>query len=366
MAPSNVLAVNAGSSSVKFAVFDASAKKLLAGSVEPASAVSAIVSKLRENSLEATISAIGHRVVNGGPEYSAPALVDEKMLASLHAKESFDPDHMPAELKLIEDFRAQFKDVPHVACFDTDFYRELPRVARIMPIPRRYEAKGIRRNGFHGLSYSYLMKELARVQGQQAAQGRVVLAHLGSGASLTAMRDGKPVDTTMGFTPASGVPMSTRSGDIDPGLSWYLARTEGMNAEQFNAMVSRESGLLGVSETSADMYALLQAEGADVRASEAVELFCYEVKKRIGALSAALGGLDTLIFAGGIGEKAPKIRARICEGLGFLGIELDEGKNNANESPMSGVASKVLVLAMYTDEESIIAEEVRRLIQHHG
>jgi acetate kinase len=368
MTPSNILAVNAGSSSVKFAVFDSfdPAKKILSGSVEPASAASGIIAKLSENSLGETISAVGHRIVNGGAKYSVSALLDEEVLASLHGQEPFDPDHLPEELKLIEEFRAQFRGVPQVACFDTDFYRDLPRVARIVPIPRRYEAKGVRRHGFHGLSYSYLMKELARTQGEEAGKGRVILAHLGSGASLTAVLGGKPVDTTMGFTPQSGVPMSSRSGDIDPGLAWYLARTEGMSVEQFNRMISTESGLLGVSETSADMHALLDAAPSDVRAEEAVALFCYEVKKRIGAFAAALGGLDTLIFAGGIGEKAPRVRSRVCKGLEFLGVELDANKNAANESSLATSASKVAVLAMYTDEESVIAEETRRILQLHA
>ena len=366
--PSNILAVNAGSSSVKFAVCDATdrTKKLLSGSVEVANAAQEIAGKLREHSLETTIRAVGHRVVNGGASYYAPTLIDEKMLGILHAYEQFDPDHLPEELRLIKEFQAQFKDVPHVACFDTGFFHDLPEVARMLPIPRRYEAQGVRRYGFHGLSYSYLMKELARVQGEDAARGRVVLAHLGSGASLAAVREGKPVDTSMGFTPASGVMMSTRSGDLDPGLPWYFARTEGMDAKQFNEMVNSRSGLLGVSEISADMHALLEQEATDARAAQAIALFCYQVKKCIGAFSASLGGLDTLVFAGGIGEKAPKIRARVCEGLGFLGIELDEHKNDANEPVISTLGSKVAVLAMYTDEESVIAEEASRFLQHHG
>jgi acetate kinase len=183
---------------------------------------------------------------------------------------------------------------------------------------------------------------------------------------MAAMQGGKPVDTSMGFTPASGVPMGTRSGDLDPGLAWYLARTEGMDAKHFNDMVNHRSGLLGVSETSADMKVLLDQEAADVRAAEAIALFCYQVKKCIGAFAAALGGVDTLVFAGGIGEKAPKIRARICDGLGFLGVELDEGKNDMNESVISKTTSAVAVLAMFTDEENMIAEETCRLLYQHG
>jgi acetate kinase len=206
------------------------------------------------------------------------------------------------------------------------------------------------------------MGELARLAGRQAAQGRVILAHLGNGASLAAVREGKPVDTSMSFTPTAGVPMSTRSGDLDPGLVWYLARTEKMNAKQFNEMVNFQSGLLGVSETNSDMHALLERETQDVRAAEAVALFCYEVKKWIGAFAAALGGLDTLVFAGGIGENAPEVRARICDGLGFLGIELEEKRNGANEGVISTDTSRKTVRVIHTDEELMIAKTVCRVL----
>ena len=229
--------------------------------------------------------------------------------------------------------------------------------------PRRYEAQGVRRYGFHGLSYAFLMEELARLGGPEAATtGRVILAHLGNGASLAAVRDGKSVDTSMSFTPTAGVPMSTRSGDLDPGLVWYLARTDKMSAKQFNEMVNFHSGLLGVSETSSDMRDLLERETQDVRAAEAVALFCYQVKKWIGAFAAALGGLDTLVFAGGIGENAPAVRARICDGLEFLGIELEEKQNAANEGVISAATSRVAVRVIRTDEERMIAKTVCRLL----
>jgi acetate kinase len=226
------------------------------------------------------------------------------------------------------------------------------------PIPRRYEAQGVRRYGFHGLSYAFLIEELARLGDPAATTGRVILCHLGNGASLAAVRDGKSVDTSMSFTPAAGVPMSTRSGDLDPGLVWYLAQTEKMSAEQFNKMVNLQSGLLGISETSSDMRDLLDHEAHDVRAAEAVALFCYQVKKWVGAFAAALGGLDTLVFAGGIGENAPAIRARICDGLGFLGIELEERRNAANEGVISAEASRIAVRVIRTDEELMIAKTV--------
>jgi acetate kinase len=231
-------------------------------------------------------------------------------------------------------------------------------VAQLLPIPRRYEALGVRRYGFHGLSYGYLMEELARLAGSEVAQGRIILAHLGNGASLAAVRDGKSVDTSMSLTPAAGVPMSTRSGDVDPGLVWYLARTEQTSAKQFNEMVNFQSGLLGISETSSDMRDLLKSEAQDVRAAEAVALFCYQVKKCIGSFAAALGGLDTLVFAGGIGENAPAVRTRICDGLGFLGIEIEEARNAAHEGTISVAAGRVTVRVIHTDEERMIAKMV--------
>jgi acetate kinase len=242
-----------------------------------------------------------------------------------------------------------------VACFDTAFHQTMPRVAKLLPIPRRFDAKGIQRYGFHGLSYAFLMEELARLGDPAAKKGRVILAHLGNGASMAAVRDGKSIDTSMCFTPTAGLVMSTRSGDLDPGLEPYLARTEQMTTKQFYKMVNHESGLLGVSETSSDMRDLLEHEKKDVRAVEAVGLFCYQAKKWIGAYAAALGGLDTLVFAGGIGENAPIVRARICDGLSFLGIEVDE-KQNAKSAPVISMdAGRVAVRVMHTNEELMIA-----------
>jgi acetate kinase len=284
------------------------------------------------------------------------------MVEELHRLSPFDPEHLPEEILLTEAFHRRFPDLPQVACFDTGFHHDLPRVAQLLPIPRRYEAQGVRRYGFHGLSYTFLIGELARLAGTEAAQGRVILAHLGNGASLAAVRDGKSVDTSMSFTPTAGVPMSTRSGDLDPGLIWYLARTEKMSTKQFNEMVNFQSGLLGVSETSSDMRDLLDCETRDVRAAEAIAQFCYQVKKWIGSFAAALGGLDTLVFAGGIGENAAPIRERICDGLGFLGIELDEKRNVANAGVISSETSRIPVRVIRTDEEWVIASMVCRVL----
>jgi acetate kinase len=300
--------------------------------------------------------------VHGGPKYSKPQRITAEMVEELHRLSPFDPEHLPEEILLTEAFHRRFPALPQVACFDTAFHHDLPRVARLLPIPRRYEAQGVRRYGFHGLSYAFLMGELARLAGTEAAQGRVILGHLGNGASLAAVHGGKSIDTSMGFTPAAGLMMSTRSGDLDPGLVSFMARREQITALQFDRMVNHESGLLGVSETSSDMRDLLAHEATDVRAAEAVVLFCYQAKKWIGSFAAVLGGLDTLVFAGGIGENAPVVRARICDGLEFLGIKLEEKRNAANEGVISAAASRVAVRVIRTDEEKMIAKTVCRVL----
>jgi acetate kinase len=289
-----------------------------------------------------------------------PEIVTQDLLDELHRIRPYDPDHLPREIELIEAFRRRHPKLPQVACFDTAFHCTMPRVAKLLPIPRRFDAKGIQRYGFHGLSYAYLMEELARLGDPAAATGRVILAHLGNGASLAAVRDGKSMDTSMGFTPTAGLVMSTRSGDLDPGLAPYLARTEQMTTPQFYEMVNHRSGLLGVSEISSDMRDLLAQEAGDVRAAEAVALFCYQAKKWIGSFVAALGGLDTLVFAGGIGENSPLVRARICEGLSVLGIELNESRNAQSAGVISTNASRAKVRVLRTDEELMIARSVLR------
>ena len=325
-------------------------------------AVGILMNWIGERSGRDALAAVGHRVVHGGPKYSEPQRITAEMVAELHRLSPFDPEHLPQEILLAEAFHHRFPDLPQVACFDTAFHHDMPRVAQLLPIPRRYEAQGVRRYGFHGLSYTFLMGELARLYGTEAARGRVILAHLGNGASLAAVHEGKAVDTSMGFTPAAGVPMSTRSGDLDPGLVWYLARAEKMSAKQFNKMVNSQSGLLGVSETSSDMRDLLDRETQDVRAAEAVALFCYQIKKWIGGFAAALGGLDTLVFAGGIGENASTVRTGICKGLQFLGIEIEEERNVSNANVISTDTSRVAVCVIHTDEEAVIAKSVCRVL----
>jgi acetate kinase len=266
---------------------------------------------------------------------------------------------------VIEEFTRRFPGVPHVACFDTTFHRTLPRVAYLLPIPRRYEAAGVRKYGFHGLSYQYLMTELARQVGDAGAQGRVILAHLGNGASMAAVRDGRCMETTMGFTPAAGLVMGTRTGDLDPGLVAFFARTEAMTPDQFDAMANHQSGLLGVSETSSDMRDLIASRAADPRAAEAVSLLCYTARRWIGSLAAVLGGLETLVFSGGIGEHSAEVRAEICQGLEFLGVTVDPARNRRHDSVISEEGSRAAVRVIPTDEEVTIARDVLRFVSDH-
>ncbi len=385
-----ILTINGGSSSIKFALFESgdSLQRILEGQIERIGlpettwwvkslnqadnfsqlvsapdyqvAVGTLMDWIEERNSRDPLTAVGHRVVHGGPKYSNPQWITPEMIEELHQISPFDPEHLPEEILLTEAFHRRFPDLPQIACFDTAFHHDLPQVARLLPIPRRYEAQGVRRYGFHGLSYSFLMEELSRLYGTEATQCRAILAHIGNGTSLTAVHHGKPVDTSMSFTPTAGVPMSTRSGDLDPGLLCYLARTEKMSVKQLNEMVNFQSGLLGISETSSDMRDLLDREKQDERAAIAIAVFCYQIKKWIGAFTAALGGLDTLVFAGGIGENAPIIRARICDGLGFLGIELEEKRNAGNEGIISAQTSSVPVRVIRTDEALMIA----RLVCH--
>jgi acetate kinase len=388
---SHVLTLNGGSSSLKFAVFAVAGPRarVLSGRVErvglggsrlvvndadggwrqeravaasdQAEAAGLVLEQVKRRPGLAAVVAVGHRIVHGGDRFVEPVPVSPELLDQLRQIAPLDPEHLPGEIALIEAVGRALPGVPQVACFDTAFHRALPRPAQIVPIPRRYWGLGIRRYGFHGLSYAYLMEELARVAGPAEAEGRVILAHLGAGASLAAVRAGRGVETTMGFTPASGLVMATRCGDIDPGLFGFLAHAAGMTAEQFHRMANQESGLLGVSEISADLRDLMARRAADARAAEAVDLFCYRVKMAIGALSAALGGLDGLVFSGGIGENSPEVRRLVCEGLEFLGIALDDGRNATGEPLISTDTSPTRVRVIPTDEEIMIAREAIRL-----
>ena len=330
-------------------------------STDPQAASPFLLDYLESQPDFASVAAVGHRVVHGmthtEPERVTPALLEE-----LHRITPYDPEHLPREIELIEAIKKRRPELPQVACFDTAFHRTMPRVAKLLPLPRRYDAQGVQRYGFHGISYSFLMEELARIGDPSAIKGRVILAHLGNGASIAAVRDGRSIDTSMGFTPTAGLVMSTRTGDLDPGIVSYLTATERMTAKEFQRMVNYESGLIGLSETSSDMRDLLSCEGKDVRAAEAVELFCYQAKKWIGSYAAVLGGLDTVVFAGGIGENAPAVRQRICEGLSFLGIRLDAANNEKSAAVISAESAPVKVRVIPTDEELMIARSVRRVL----
>jgi acetate kinase len=379
-----ILTLNGGSSSLKFALYDTPLVILLRGHFErlgqpdsqfrfeaatDGSGVESIGRADHSQALDRlfnwlnrrfnleVVGAVGHRIVHGGPRYRLPARIDDALVGELRKLSTFAPEHLPTEIEIIEQARHRLGQVPQVACFDTSFHRDLPATARILPIPRRFREEGVERYGFHGLSYTFLLEELRHQAGEASARGRLILAHLGNGVSLAAVRDGRSIDTTMAFTPAGGVPMGTRSGDLDPGLFLHLVRQGSMDAQAFDRMVNHESGLLGISETSSDVRDLLKWEATDSRAAEAIALFCYRIKQTIGAFAAALGGIDVLVFTGGIGENAGEIRQRICTGLDFLGISLDSDANAINAPVIS--AGRVDIRVIATDEEAVIARAVQ-------
>jgi len=390
----HVLTINGGSSSIKFALYEVeNALKLkVKGEIENigmegtnltftndlsnrkhkvsvesndhTAAIEFLIGWLGKLAGFSLVKAIGHRVVFG-MAHTEPEVITAKLLKELKEISGFDPDHLPEEIKLIEVFQRHYPDIVQVACFDTSFHTTMPPVAKLLAIPRRFNAMGIQRYGFHGISYSYLMAQLEQAEGNPMFRGKVVLAHLGNGASLAAVKDGKSIDTSMGFSPAAGIPMGTRTGDLDPGVAWYLMKTENLSPKQFNHLVNHESGLLGVSETSSDMRELIKQQDKDNRAAEAVELFCYQTKKWIGSFAAALNGIETLVFSGGIGENSPEVRERICNGLQFLGIELDREGNFNNGPIISAVASPVCVRVIKTDEVLMIARSVCHILNYN-
>jgi acetate kinase len=307
------------------------------------------------------IAGIGHRIVHGGPHLLEHQLITPEIIAQLRKTIPLDLAHLPQEITLIETMARAYPGVPQVACFDTAFHREMPRVARLLPIPRQYDSAGMRRFGFHGLSYTYLMEELSRID-PDAANGRVILAHLGSGASMAAVRSGKPIDTTMAFTPTAGLVMGTRPGDLDPGLLAYLLRIEKWSADEMDNFINRKCGLIGVSEISNDMRDLIARRHTDPRAAEAVDLFCYQARKWIGALATAMGGVDTLVFSGGIGEHSIEVRAQICTDLEFLGLRLDPDRNALSSPLISADDSASAIRVIATNEEIIIAKTVCALL----
>lgn len=383
---SHILVLNGGSSSIKFAVYTSDLELCIKGkidrigmehtilsvvdvltgeevkeSVAKDSTVDALVMLLRERVPNSTVRAIGHRIVHGGQSYYKPTELTPSVIAELETLSSFAPRHLPEELALVKACEVQFRGVPQYACFDTAFHHDLPRVAQLLSIPRKYESAGIRRYGFHGLSCEYLLHELVHTHGV-SPDARMLFAHLGSGSSLTAVQRGASVDTTMGFTPNSGIPMGTRSGDLEPGLFEHITIDGEISVEEFAHMVNFDSGLLGVSETSADMEVLLHTQHEDVRASEAVSFFCYQVRKQIGALAAVLGGIDVLAFSGGMGEGSAEIRRRVCEDLAFLGITLDEERNAEGVGMISAHDALVSTFVVPVNEEIVLAQHVRNCL----
>ena len=387
-----ILSINGGSSSIKFALYETAEllTQIVSGKVENIGKKNAkfhFRNSLtnQENSVEiqafsyeeaadflidwigkqnyfSALKAVGHRIVHG-LKHTQPVPITSELRNELKKMAAFAPEHLPNEIRLVEAFAKRYPALAQVACFDTSFHVSMLPVAKLLTIPRRFFEMGVQRYGFHGLSYAYLIEELAIVAGNEAAQGKIIVAHLGNGASLAAIKNKKSVDCSMGFTPNSGLPMSTRTGDLEPGAAWYVMQTENLNPAQFNALVNHESGLLGVSETTADLRELMTLQHHDPRAAEAIELFCYQTKKWIGAFAAVLEGVDTLLFSGGIGENNAEIRARICRGLAFLGIEIEEKRNENQAAIISTATSRVTVRVMKTNEELMIARLVCQVLK---
>ena len=389
----DLLIINGGSSSIKFAIYRAQGIliQILSGSINNIGStnsqfhfINSISKEEKSIGIEVTdfeaaatylidwlvklnsfisVKAIGHRIVHG-MQHKVAKKVTAKLLAELKQIIPYSPKHLPGEIKLIEMFSRSYPKIVQVACFDTSFHSQMPTLSKLLPIPRKYFAKGIQRYGFHGLSYQYLLQELKRIDGHEVAMGNIIMAHLGNGASIAAIKKGKCIDTSMGFTPSSGLVMGTRTGDLDPGVTWYFMQVEKFTPQQFNDLINEQSGLLGISGKTSDMRELIKRKKPGNRAADAFNLFCYQAKKYIGAYSAALEGLDTLVFSGGIGEHSPEVRNQVCKGLEFLGIVLDEIKNGNNEAVISTKNSKVSVRVMKTNEELMIANMVCKIMGH--
>jgi len=381
-----VLCLNSGSSSLKFALYDLNdgEARLASGAVEQIGTGSGRLwlrdagDRLLEDSPgrfpgaraavqaalgalaalgAATPAAVGHRVVHGGPDHDAPERVAPPLLAALRRLVPLAPIHLPGAIEVIEAVAERFPDLPQVACFDTAFHRRMPEVAQRLPLPRALWDLGLRRYGFHGLSYEYIVQSVGA-----AVLGRAVIAHLGNGASLAAVRDGRPLDTTMGFTPSGGFMMGTRSGDLDPGVLLFLLG-RGYDGAALERLVDHESGLLGVSGMTSDMKTLLEQRAHEPLAAEAVEMFCYQLRKHVGMMAAVLGGLDTLVFTGGIGERAAAVRWEVCRGLAHLGLRLDPGRNDAHQPVVSTSDSACTVRVIPTDEDLLVARHTRAVLE---
>jgi acetate kinase len=388
---SKILTLNSGSSSLKFSIYEMQPKESLicAGKVnriglpgshleisdgnhpllkeqvdatDHAVAIHLILTKLQEQAIADELSAIGHRVVMGGPEHTAPQIVTPTLIEELEDLSRIDPPHLPAALKTIAAAQKFRPGIPQIACFDTAFHRTMPKIAQLYSFPRELSERfGIIRYGFHGLSYEYIHSELSRID-SEAACGKVIIAHLGNGASMVALDHGKSVETTMGFTPAGGLVMSSRTGDLDPGVLLYLLTQKQISMSELNALIYSKSGLAGISNLSSDMQDLIEKRESYPQAQEAIDLFCYQARKHLGALAAVLNGLETLIFTGGIGEHASLIRAQICDDLSYLGVSIDQTKNATHDPIISKSGNRVTVRVMKTNEELLIARHTDRIL----
>jgi acetate kinase len=391
-----ILTINSGSSSLKFSLYRLGAGEdlVLAGKLDRIgvkgghfqareargqvlidrklelpdhrAALTALLDWLKGQEPGPSVRAAGHRLVHGGPAHLKPVIITPPVLNDLRQLIPLAPDHLPHEIQAIETLGQIFPGLPQIACFDTAFHRRMPEVAQSVALPREYAERGVMRYGFHGLSYEYLLQELAKEAGAAAARGRVIMAHLGNGASLAALKGGVSQDTTMGMTPAGGLVMSTRSGDLDPGVILYLLQEQGLTPDAVNDLLNHRAGLLGVSGLSSDMQDLLALEARDPRAAAAVALFCYQAQKFLGAFTAVLGGLDTLVFTGGIGENSSVIRQRLVANLGGFGIALDPALNEAQAPVISSAASRVTVRVMKTNEELMIARHTHHTLAATG
>jgi acetate kinase len=389
-----MLIINAGSSSIKMALYEMADEPVLqlSGKIEKIGSgdstliikqnnstthfslkandfsltTTAFINWLQQQSWFKKIKAIGHRIVHG-MHHTKSEIITDDLLKELNSIVDYDPGHLPSEVKFIELIKKEYPQLMQVACFDTAFHTTIPAVAKTFALPKKYFDEGIQRYGFHGISYSYLMQQLQKIN-ETEANGRIILAHLGNGASIAAVKEGKCIDTSMGFTPAAGIVMSTRSGDIDPGVALFLMQ-QGMDAKTFNDIINHQSGLLGISGVSADMQTLLEKENENKDAALAIDIFCYQIKKYIGAYIAALNGLDILVFSGGIGENAAVIRKRICNGLEYAGIEIDDERNSNQQQLISTTNSKIKVYVIPTNEELMIVQQtfnIYRQQNHHS
>lgn len=387
-----ILAINSGSSSLKFSIYEIGENEKLiirgsidriglgestfqfTGSLNPnlieldmelpnhEAAFKVLFNWLEKNKYSEKIDAMGHRLVNGGSSFTRHHLITSQLISTLKRISYLAPDHLSQQIKGMETVSNLYPNLNQVACFDTVFHSDMPREAKMFALPRELWDEGVMRYGFHGLSYEYIMQELNKEVGSGGVDGRIIIAHLGNGASMVAVKNEKGVDTTMGFTPTGGLMMSTRSGDLDPGIITYLLEEKKITPLKLNEMINKKSGLYGVSGISSDMRELLKKETENPDAADAINLFCYQAKKYLGAMTSVLGGVDNIIFTGGIGENSPEIRKRICNGLLYLGIHLDLNQNETNSSIISIAGAPTTVRVTKTNEELMIARHTNQVI----